>query len=388
MSVLILCGRYVSFIEIGLISRCFDCGRDNDSCAALHARRNNDSLLESAVSFFPLFLHQMVKTREHAELVLNDEFFYIGLLCFAVPVHELALAVERVSAGINGVTEERQSFGMALEGIHSGLQQLFESDLDTSAGLQIGDERVQSADQFIEMFNRDPQMFDCMHGNQFNMAVEHLQRILELNLHQPNFINRSADARLIYSALSSQLEEVLEPARDEANPQIILSEKLKPLLDRLASGCPDHDPSPMEALLGICKMDKAAKLFPERMTLGSAIGILSFFILANSDECLELFIAHLCISLCLDCDNSERYTCQVWSARFFDPPCTPRGQSGPDSLAAMFSDYMQAQKMRGSDDGSDRLEPGNGMLEEDSFAAGAMTQELSAWSLRQNLFHF
>ena len=113
----------------------------------------------------------------------------------------------------------------------------------------------------------------------FTLAVEHLQRIFELNT-QENFIKRSKDARAIYSTLSSQLEEMLEPIRDEANPQIIWSDKLIQLFERLESGqlLTDHT---IEALLSKFELSELRDFLPENMTIGSITGFLLFFILAD-----------------------------------------------------------------------------------------------------------
>ena len=253
---------------------------------------------------------QLVKIRENAELVMTEDegIIYIGMLCFAVPVHELAFAVEGVSAAVNGATKGIEPFDMATEGIQYGVLQLFENDEVDTRAFKIDGTKIETAVQFVEFLANQGVMEDT----KFSVVVEHLQRIFELNAHQENFTRRSEDARVIYRALCSQLEQVVEPARDEANPQNILSEKLVQLLQRLESG--QLPLGPIEELLSICEASETEKYLPEVMTVGSVIGLLAFLILSKGESLCTKFMRELCESLSLSYDGAERYACQIWSA--------------------------------------------------------------------------
>ena len=266
----------------------------------------------------------MVKTRENDEIFLKGEdAFYMGMLCFAIPVHELAFAVEGVSAAAHKATKEIAPSDIATEGIHHGLEELFESGIDTG-DFRLNGTKIESSEQFIESMKKiDPNL---MQGNNFSVIVEHLQRIFELNAHQENFIRRRKDACVIYGALCSQLEGILQPARDEANPQIILSEKLIQLLQHLESeqsDCPDR---PIAVLLSNCGASKGQAHFPETMTVASVIGLLVFMIFSSAtrdNKCATL-MRELCESLSLSYDEAEHYNCQIWSAPTFDSPRAAR----------------------------------------------------------------
>ena len=133
---------------------------------------------------------------------------YIQMLCFTIPVHELAFVVEAVSAPANEATTEMAPFDMAIAGIRCGVQQLFESEVDTNAWM-LGQHKIETPGQLVDCLN---DRASIMEDNKFSVNIEHMQQVFELNAHQEKFSNRMKDTRAVYSALCNQLVELLAPA--------------------------------------------------------------------------------------------------------------------------------------------------------------------------------
>jgi len=118
-----VCFRYVSIIELSLFVRCMGCGRQ--SCEA----HGTGGMVKSGLPFLILFISQMMKSPETQRSIVDHDngWVYLGLLCFAIPVHELASAVEAVSAAQLGATTDLNPLDMANEIIDRGMQQLIDT---------------------------------------------------------------------------------------------------------------------------------------------------------------------------------------------------------------------------------------------------------------------
>ena len=110
-------------VELALFARCMYCGRKE--CKKAHGLGGNGTF-DVGCPFLMLFVSQMMKSPEMQRAIVDnvDKWVYIGLMCFAIPVHELAFAVEAVSAAQLGATTEMNALDLADEIINAGMPTL------------------------------------------------------------------------------------------------------------------------------------------------------------------------------------------------------------------------------------------------------------------------
>ena len=317
-------------------------------------------MMKSGMPFLILFVSQMMKTREAQRSIIDhdDGWVYLGLLCFAIPVHELASAVEAVSAAQLGATADMNPLDMANDIIDRGMPQL----IDTPGYV----------DSVNELMAEDARGgFD----NTLSANIAHLQQVFDMNAHKDNFAKRCKDTRAIYSELYTHLSKFIEPARDAENPQIIRANKFLEVFESLETGSADRQFENLKFLVRIQFDEDGLKtMLPECMTTASAIGLLAFFIftLVNADhnnatQDFEAIKHELWDSLSLDYHDTDQYECEISSAPIQTPP-------PPEGTRMVVSRYGQNASVAARNQWSP-----------DTTTCVESTP--SVWSLQQNLFN-
>ena len=266
--------------------------------------------------FSMLFMSQMMKSPEMQRAIVDNDngWMYIGLMCFAIPVHELAFAVEAVSAAQLGAATEMNALDLADEIINAGMPTL--NDIPGYAG---------SVQELMRESKDAEGEFD---NHALTAMIQHLQSVLDTNAHQVDFVKRSKDAWEIYSALYAYLCRFIEPARNEVNPETITREKLLEVCENLNSsgtGMGVDDDEKLKDFFDGKLFAALKKMLPESMTVASTIGMLVLIMFASERHHLSgqfiPFIRDLCGSLSLNYESCDPYDCgenSIGSTPFHD----------------------------------------------------------------------
>ena len=345
--------------ELGLFARCMYCGHEARKVA--HGL-GQEGILEVAYPFVMLFVSQMLKTPEAQKCIIDNDNGWVymvtlcatrsinagfcscrltcavlpslvlslscisilgscsslkmqllvvcglqqfslllmlqGLMCFAIPVHELAFAVEAVSGAQLGATTEMDPQEMANDIIDENMPQLLDNPAYSDSVRQLYEEQKESCDGILIE------------------TIAHLQDVFETNAHQDHFVNRTTDMRAIYSAIYGCLGEFIEPARDPINREVVKTDKLLEALKSIEESRATNIEKCLQLLAKSEIFRNASAMLPELMTFASTVGLFTFFLIIDDGAAAEDFIAlklDLCCSLSLSYEDADRYACDVLS---------------------------------------------------------------------------